>query len=145
LLQVLDVVELALDARQVDAWPLFSTRAVGALSPKAATLLWLEEAHEFGSLPAYVDWLIDQRISVAPLERAPRLRAGAGAGGDARAQCEPWRATCLISVGRSSGLERPRGTDVAGDPPRAGRLVALCSSSPKIGFRRALGAPALFR
>jgi hypothetical protein len=43
----------------------------GALSPKAATLLWLAEAHQFGSLPAYVDWLIDQPISAAPLERVP--------------------------------------------------------------------------
>jgi hypothetical protein len=42
-----------------------------ALSPKAATLLWLEEAHQFRSLPAYVAWLIDQPISVAPLERVP--------------------------------------------------------------------------
>ena len=37
----------------------------------SATLLWLAEAHQFGSLPAYVDWLIDQPISVAPLERVP--------------------------------------------------------------------------
>jgi hypothetical protein len=44
----------------------------GALSPKAATLLWLAEAHQFGSLPAYVDWLIDQPISAAPLERVPQ-------------------------------------------------------------------------
>jgi hypothetical protein len=44
----------------------------GALPPKAATLLWLAEAHQFGSLPAYVDWLIDQPISAAPLERVPK-------------------------------------------------------------------------
>ena len=43
----------------------------GALSPKAATLLWLAEAHEYGSLEAYVHWLIDQPISAAPLERVP--------------------------------------------------------------------------
>jgi hypothetical protein len=50
----------------------------GALSPKAATLLWLAEAHEFGSLPAYVDWLIGQPISAAPLERVPeQARAAA--------------------------------------------------------------------
>jgi len=50
----------------------------GALSPKAATLLWLAEAQEFGSLPAYVDWLIDQPISAAPLERVPeQARAAA--------------------------------------------------------------------
>ena len=39
----------------------------GALSPKAATLLWLEEAQQFRSLPAYVAWLIDQPISASPL------------------------------------------------------------------------------
>jgi hypothetical protein len=50
----------------------------GALSPKGATLLWLAEAHEFGSLPAYVDWLLDQPISVALLERVP-TQAQAGA------------------------------------------------------------------
>ena len=50
----------------------------GALSPKAATLLWLAEAQQFGSLPAYVDWLIDQPMSAAPLERVPmQARAGA--------------------------------------------------------------------
>jgi len=49
-----------------------------ALSPRAATLLWLEEAHQFRSLPAYVDWLIDQPISAAPLERVPeQARAAA--------------------------------------------------------------------
>jgi hypothetical protein len=53
-------------------------RLEGALSPKAATLLWLAEAHQFRSLPAYVEWLIDQRISAAPLERVPeQARAGA--------------------------------------------------------------------
>jgi hypothetical protein len=50
----------------------------GALSPKAATLLWLAEAHQFGSLPAYAVWLIDQPISAAPLERVPgQARAAA--------------------------------------------------------------------
>jgi hypothetical protein len=50
----------------------------GALSPKAATLLWLAEAHQFGSLSAYVAWLIDQPISAAPLERVPaQARAAA--------------------------------------------------------------------
>jgi hypothetical protein len=43
----------------------------GALSPKAATLLWLEEAHRFGSLLAYVRWLMDQPLSAAPLMRVP--------------------------------------------------------------------------
>jgi hypothetical protein len=49
-----------------------------ALSPKAATLLWLAEAQQFGSVPAYVDWLIGQPISAAPLERVPaQARAAA--------------------------------------------------------------------
>jgi hypothetical protein len=48
------------------------------LSPKAATLLWLAEAQQFGSLPAYGNWLIDQPIAAAPLERVPtQARAGA--------------------------------------------------------------------
>jgi hypothetical protein len=46
-------------------------RLESALSPKTATLLWLSEAHGFGSLEAYVGWLIDQPISAAPLERVP--------------------------------------------------------------------------
>jgi hypothetical protein len=43
----------------------------GALSPKAATLLWLAEAHRFPSLSAYVAWLVDQPQSAAPLYRVP--------------------------------------------------------------------------
>lgn len=50
----------------------------GALSPRSATLLWLAEAHEFGSLPQYVNWLTDQPLSAAPLERVPKA-AEAGA------------------------------------------------------------------
>lgn len=42
-----------------------------ALPPKAGTLLWLAEAHEFGSLDAYVGWLIEQPRSAAPLHRVP--------------------------------------------------------------------------
>jgi hypothetical protein len=50
----------------------------GGLTPKAATLLWLNEAHQFRSLPAYVAWLVDQPISAAPLERVPeQARAAA--------------------------------------------------------------------
>lgn len=41
----------------------------GSLSAFETTLLWLEEAHAFGSLPAYVAWLIDQPIAAAPLVR----------------------------------------------------------------------------
>ncbi|OGN88096.1 MAG: hypothetical protein A2X23_10990 [Chloroflexi bacterium GWC2_73_18] len=46
-------------------------RLDGALCPTAAILLWLEEAHRFGSLPAYVTWLLDQPLSAAPLVRVP--------------------------------------------------------------------------
>ncbi|MGH2966300.1 MAG: hypothetical protein ACRDMH_13120 [Solirubrobacterales bacterium] len=42
-----------------------------ALPAKAATLLWLAEAHEFGSLVAYAAWLVEQPASVAPFERVP--------------------------------------------------------------------------
>ncbi len=43
----------------------------GALTPKAATLLWLTEAHGFPTLAAYVAWLVDQPASAAPLYRVP--------------------------------------------------------------------------
>jgi len=43
----------------------------GALPPRAATLLWLAEAHQFGSLVAYVGWLIDQPLKAAPFWRVP--------------------------------------------------------------------------
>ncbi len=46
-------------------------RLEGALSPRAATLLWLEEAHRFPTLPAYVAWLVDQPAEAAPLCRVP--------------------------------------------------------------------------
>ena len=46
-------------------------RLEGALSPRAAALLWLAEAHQFPTLPAYVAWLIDQPICAAPFERVP--------------------------------------------------------------------------
>ncbi len=47
------------------------TKLEGALSPKAATLLWLTELHAFPTLAAYVAWLIDQPASAAPLYRVP--------------------------------------------------------------------------
>jgi hypothetical protein len=46
-----------------------------ALSPRMATLLWLHEAHAFGSLPAYLGWLVDQPRSAFPLNRVPALVA----------------------------------------------------------------------
>jgi hypothetical protein len=46
-------------------------RLEGTLTPKAATLLWLTEAHGFPTLPAYVAWLVDHPASVAPLVRVP--------------------------------------------------------------------------
>lgn len=46
-------------------------RLEGALSPKGATLLWLAEAHQFPTLPAYVDWLLEQPKEAAPLWRVP--------------------------------------------------------------------------
>ena len=46
-------------------------RLEGALSPRGATLLWLTDAHQFPTLPAYVGWLIDQPKEAAPLWRVP--------------------------------------------------------------------------
>ena len=39
------------------------------LPPKEGVLLWLEEAHEHGSLPAYCAWLRDRPLAEAPLAR----------------------------------------------------------------------------
>lgn len=47
-------------------------RVEGALSPKGATLLWLTDAHQFPTLPAYVAWLIEQPKEAAPLWRVPQ-------------------------------------------------------------------------
>jgi hypothetical protein len=60
----------------------------GTLSPTAATLLWLSEAHGFPTLPAYVAWLIDQPASAAPLYRVP---AAAEAGAGCQALARAWR------------------------------------------------------
>lgn len=46
-------------------------RLEGALSPHAATLVWLEEAHRFPTLSAYVGWLLDQPEEAAPFWRVP--------------------------------------------------------------------------
>lgn len=48
----------------------------GTLTPKAATLLWLTEAHGFSTLRTYVAWLIDQPASAAPLVRVPEAAEG---------------------------------------------------------------------
>ena len=44
-------------------------RLEAGLSPKEANLLWLGEAHEHGSLPAYCRWLMDRPLGAAPLPR----------------------------------------------------------------------------
>lgn len=51
-------------------------RLEGTLTPKAATLLWLTEAHGFSTLRTYVAWLIDQPASAAPLVRVPEAAEG---------------------------------------------------------------------
>lgn len=49
-----------------------------ALPPKAATLLWVHEAHRFDSLTEYVEWLLDRPASDAPFARVPtQARAAA--------------------------------------------------------------------
>jgi hypothetical protein len=45
----------------------------GALSPKAATLLWLAEAHRFGSLPAYADGRSHRRRRAGPVRPASAM------------------------------------------------------------------------
>jgi hypothetical protein len=53
----------------------------GRLSPRAATLLWLTEAHAFGSSSRYTAWLVDQPSSAYPLNRVPyQAKAAAAAG-----------------------------------------------------------------
>ena len=55
-------------------------RLEGGLSPRAATLLWLAEAHAFGSPSRYTAWLLDQPSSAYPLHRVPyQARAAAAA------------------------------------------------------------------
>jgi hypothetical protein len=57
----------------------------GALSPRAATLAWLHEAHAFGSIDAYADSPADQPVSAYPLDCVP-ARAAAAAAAAARGQ-----------------------------------------------------------
>jgi hypothetical protein len=42
------------------------------LSPKEAVILWMREAHQFGSLASYGCWLADQPLDAYPLMRIPR-------------------------------------------------------------------------
>lgn len=44
-------------------------RLEGGLSPKEATLLWLEDAHAHGSLVDYCAWLLERPLAEAPLNR----------------------------------------------------------------------------
>ena len=41
----------------------------GGLPPREGTLLWLSEAQQHGSLPAYCGWLVDRPLAEAPLVR----------------------------------------------------------------------------
>ncbi len=43
----------------------------GSLSPKEAVLHWLDEAHAFGSLPAYVESLVEQPEAMQPFVALP--------------------------------------------------------------------------
>jgi hypothetical protein len=42
------------------------------LTPQQAVILWMREAHEFGSWAAYARWLLDQPDEAYPLIRMPR-------------------------------------------------------------------------
>jgi hypothetical protein len=44
----------------------------GALTPTQRVLAWLDEAHAFGGLGAYVDWLLDQPPEAFPINRLAR-------------------------------------------------------------------------
>jgi hypothetical protein len=46
-----------------------------SLTPTGLVLRWLEGAHAFGSLEAYLSWLIDQPSGAAPLNRLARQAA----------------------------------------------------------------------
>ena len=48
-------------------------RLEAALTPRQATLLWLAEAHAFGSLHAYATWLVEQPPSANPLVHVPHM------------------------------------------------------------------------
>ena len=41
------------------------------LSPREAVLLWIKEAHEFGSLERYGGWLLEQPEDAYPLIKMP--------------------------------------------------------------------------
>ena len=56
-----------------------------ALSPTQLVLVWLDEAHPFGDLPPYIDWLLDQPDDVQPMDRLAR-QAAAGARAGLRGQ-----------------------------------------------------------
>jgi hypothetical protein len=43
-----------------------------SLTPTQAVCLWLEEAHEYGSLQGYTQWLLDQPDDSYPLVKMPR-------------------------------------------------------------------------
>jgi len=47
------------------------TKIETSLTPTQAIVLWLEEAHQFDSFPAYASWLKDQPDSAYPLHRLP--------------------------------------------------------------------------
>jgi hypothetical protein len=52
-------------------------RVEAHLPALATVLLWLAEAHAFGSLEAYVRWLVDQPVEAWPLVRFPaQIRSG---------------------------------------------------------------------
>jgi hypothetical protein len=60
-------------------------RVERGLAPRDRIIAWLAEAHAFPSLPAYVDWIVDQPGTHHPLAsflgsraRAPRSGPGAG-------------------------------------------------------------------
>jgi len=80
----------------------------GALGPKEAVLHWIDEAHSFGSLPAYVESLIDQPEAAQPFIALP-------------AQVE--RAVWLTMRGQRSGFVKQVTHEAVGDTVFLLRLV----------------------
>ena len=40
-----------------------------SLTPAQAVLLWMQEAHAFGSMRAYAEWVVEQPAASYPLYR----------------------------------------------------------------------------
>jgi hypothetical protein len=113
-------------------------RLEGGLGPPEAMRLWLDEAHAFGSLAAYVAWLVDQPLTAAPLVRVPEAAIQAMKGQPRDATREAVRDAIRDGVFKVVlVLELSRANEEAiGDA--ALRYVALCWELRAIQFETRL-------